>query len=170
MSSTTTTHTSAALRDRRPWPAWLRGLVAGAVTLAVVLAAAVVFWPVSAADRARDDGEQVGRAVVRLSEAQSAGEVDAALGDLRTALADTRDHAGDAVADQASAQADALDRAVEGFAGTHASDDAFSVDLYRAELNTALDDLEGQAADFRDEGSDVQQAFWDGYASVVGVS
>jgi hypothetical protein len=165
MSSTTTMPTRPRTR-----PAWLRWVAFGAVALATVLAAAVVCWPASAADKARDDGEQVGRAVVSLTDAQSADEVDAALADLHTALADTRDHAGDAVADQASDQADALDRAADGFAGAHTADDAFSVDLYQAELDDGLADLDQQAADFRQEGSDVQQAFWDGYASVVDVS
>jgi hypothetical protein len=165
MSSTTTSRT-----PQRPWPTWLRWAAAGAVTLAVVLSAAVVCWPASAADKARDDGEQVGHAVVSVTSAQNADEVDAALGDLRSALADTRDHAGDAVADQADRQADALDRAADGFAGTHTADDAFSADLYQSELDDALADLDTQASDFQDEGSDVQQAFWDGYTSVVSVN
>jgi hypothetical protein len=45
----------------------------------------------------------------------------------------------------------------------HTSDDSFSVDVYQAELNTAVDDLAGQADDFRTTGPEVQQAFWDGY-------
>jgi hypothetical protein len=79
------------------------------------------------------------------------------------AIADTRDHAGDAVANQVDDQADALSRAADGFVGVHTSDDAFSVDLYQAELNTAVDDLGDNAEDFRTTGPEVQQAFWDGY-------
>ena len=68
----------------------------------------------------------------------------------------------DSVADQAAAQEDALARAAEGFTGTHTSEDSWSVDIYQAELNTALDDLARQADDLRTQGPEVQQAFWDG--------
>jgi hypothetical protein len=93
--------------------------------------------------------------------------VDAALGDVRDAAADTRDHAGDAVAGQVADQQDALDRAVDGFVGSHTSDDGFEADLYEAELDTAVDDLTTQADDFRAQGPEVQQAFWEGYQDSV---
>ena len=144
--------------------AWIAG---GATAVALIVAIAVAVWPASEADKARDDGKQVGTAVHNLRTATTKGEADAAMADLRSAAADTRDHAGDAVGEQVDQQADALDAAYDGFVGTHTSNDAWDVDLYQAELNTALDDLESNAADFRDQGSDVQQAFYDGFQETV---
>jgi hypothetical protein len=135
----------------------------GASLAAVAAAGAVAFWPASETDKARDDGERFGAAVAQLQSADTAGEVDAALVDLRGAAVDTRDHAGDAVGDQVSAQADALDRAVDGFVGERTTDSSFEADLYHAELDTAVDDVASQAGDFRASGPEVQQAFWEGY-------
>jgi hypothetical protein len=108
-------------------------------------------------------GEQLGQAVAQLQDAQTADEVDAALVELDAAVSDTAEHAGDNVSDQVSDQADALDRTVDGFVGEHTSDDAFEQDLYAAQLDVAVDDLTSQAEDFRTEGPEVQQAFWDGF-------
>jgi hypothetical protein len=138
--------------------------LAGGTTVAALLAAgAIAFWPASETDKAYDDGQRFGEAVAQLQSAQSTEEVDAALTEMDAAVADTRDHAGDAVADQVADQDDALSRAADGFVGTHTSDDAFEVDLYQSELNTAVDDLESNAEHFRTTGPEVQQAFWDGY-------
>ena len=126
------------------------GLGALAATLLTVLT--IVLWPASEADKARADGEKVGEAVSALYNADSADEVDAALADLSTAVADTAYHAGSNVSDQINDQADALSRAADGFVGVHTSDDAFSVDLYQAELNDAVDDLGDNAEDFRTTG------------------
>jgi hypothetical protein len=122
------------------------------VTAAVLAALTVALWPASEADKARDDGEQFGQAVVQLYNADSEAEVDAALVELDQAVSDTREHAGDAVASQASAQQDALARAADGYAGAVTSDDAFEADLYEAELDVALDDLSSQASDFGPRG------------------
>ena len=144
----------------RPVVAWILG-AAAVVTAIIVVAIAV--WPASEADKARDDGKHVGEAVRSLSNAQTGDEVGAALTDLRTALADTREHASDRVADQVEDQADALYRAADGFVGSHTSDSSFEADLYQSELQFALDDLDQQATGFQNEGPEVQQAFWDGY-------
>jgi hypothetical protein len=101
--------------------------------------------------------------VTALYHAESSAEVDAALADVHDAVLDTRDHAGDAVYDQAVAQEDALARAADGFVGSLAADDEFEADLYQAELEIAVDDLSSQATDFRDQGPEVRQAFYDGY-------
>jgi hypothetical protein len=148
-------------------PARTRSLVAwilgGAAVIATVVVVAIAVWPASEADKAREDGKHVGEAVSALYNAQTTDEASAALTDLRTAVSDTRDHAVDNVADQINDQADALYRAADGFVGSHTTDDAFEADLYQAELDYALDDLDQQAKDFQDEGPEVQQAFWDGY-------
>jgi hypothetical protein len=148
-------------------PAHTRSLVrwipAGTAIVVALAVATIAVWPASEADKARADGKELGQAVAQLQDAQSQADVDAALADVRDAAASTRDHAGDAVADQVADQQDALDRAVDGFVGTRTSGDAFEVDLHQAELNTAVDDLNDQAEDFRATGPEVQQAFWDGY-------
>jgi uncharacterized protein YdbL (DUF1318 family) len=134
-----------------------------ALVAAALAAVAVAVWPASEADKARDDGERVGEAVGELYYAESDAEVDAALAELDEAVTDTREHAGDEVAEQVEEQADALERAVDGYAGAVSSEDAFEADLYEAELEVALDDLSSQASDFRAQGPEVHQAFWEGF-------
>jgi hypothetical protein len=143
----------------------VRWILAGTVLVATLVVVAIAVWPASETDKAREDGKQLGEAVTSLYNAQSSDEVDAALTDVRSALEDSRDHASSNVSDQIGDQADALSRAADGFVGTHTSDDAFEVDLYQAELNDAIDDLDHQAEDFQNEGPEVQQAFLDGYHS-----
>jgi hypothetical protein len=136
------------------------GLGALAATLLTVLT--IVLWPASEADKARADGEKVGEAVSALYAADTTDEVDAALSDLNTAVADSVDHAGSNVSDQINDQADALYSAADGFVGSRTADDGFEQDVYQAELDYAMDDLAGNADQFQSEGPEVQQAFWDG--------
>jgi hypothetical protein len=164
MSLAQTTPAPTVATDRR---SRLRGIAGGTALAAILASVAIAVWPASEADKAREDGEQFGQAVASLYDAQSASEVDAALADIHTAAVDTRDHAGDAVADQVAAQEDALARAADGFVGAHTTDDSFEADVYQAELDVAVDDLTRQADDFRTEGPEVQQAFWDGYETGV---
>ena len=142
----------------------LLGKVLGGTALASLCAViAIAAWPASETDKARDDGEAFGAAVAQLQAADSSEEVDDALVELNVAAQDTADHAGDAVYDQVNRQADALDRAADGFVGSHSTDDSFEADLYQAELDYAVDDLTNNAEDFRTTGPEVQQSFWDGY-------
>jgi hypothetical protein len=140
-----------------------RSIAGGSSLAAIAVAVTIAVWPASETEKARTDGESFGAAVAQLQSAQSAEDVDAALADMQDAVADTREHAGDEVADQVAAQEDALSRAADGFVGTHTSEDAFEVDLYQAELNTAVDDLGDNAEHFRTQGPEVRQAFWEGY-------
>jgi hypothetical protein len=148
----------------------LRWITGGLLVATLLTAIAIAVWPASEADKAREDGKQFGEAVAQLQSASSAEEVDAALTEVHNAAADTADHAGDAVADQVNRQADALDRAANGFVGSQTTDDAFEYDLYQAELDVALDDLASNADDFRSTGPEVQQAFWDGYDQGIATS
>jgi hypothetical protein len=146
----------------------LLGWIAGGVLAAAVVAVtAVATWPTSETDKARADGKAYGTAVVALADARSGDEVRAALADVHNALADTREHAGDALAAQVADQTDALDRVLDGFVGASTTDDGFTEDVYRAQLDVATNDLATQADDFRTTGSDVRQAFWDGYADAT---
>ena len=56
--------------------------LAALLAVCVVAAATVALWPASEADKARDDGEQVGQAVNQLYYAESTEEVNDALYDL----------------------------------------------------------------------------------------
>jgi hypothetical protein len=154
-----TAHTTAPTRPR----ALLLWITGGAALAALIAVVTIAVWPASAADKAREDGRQYGEAVGKLSTAQSAADVDEALADIHTAAGEARAHAGDEVADHVADQEDALGRAVDAFVGAHTSGDAFEIDLYQAELNTALDDLGSQASDFRAQGPEVRQAFWEGF-------
>jgi acyl-CoA reductase-like NAD-dependent aldehyde dehydrogenase len=138
-------------------------ILAALVGLAAIVAVAIAVWPDSAADRARADGEHLGQAVGSLYEAQSPADVDAAFADIHSALDDTRTHAGDELAEQLDKQADALNRAADGFVGSRTSDDGWDQDVYQSELDYAVDDLTGNADDFRDQRSDVRVAYWDGF-------
>jgi hypothetical protein len=159
MSAVPTTADATPVRDDGS----ILKLIGAALALcAVVAVAAVLLWPDSAADKARDDGQAVGAAVQQLSTAESQADIDAALADLDSAITDTRAHAGDAVADQMSAQADALASAADGAYGAATTDDAWDQELYEAEFQWATDELVDNASDFRAEGPEVHQAFWQG--------
>jgi len=140
-------------------------VLAAAVALAAIVAVTIAVWPASAADKARADGKHLGQAVGDLYHAQSQADVDAAFADMRGALDDTRDHAGDELNEQLDKQADALNRAADGFVGAHTSDDGWDQDLYQSELDYAVDDLVNNADDFRNQRSDVNQAYVEGFQS-----
>jgi hypothetical protein len=144
-------------------PATKLGLGALCALLAAILT--IALWPASEASKARDDGEQLGTAVSALYAADSTDEVDAALSDVADAAADTRAHAGDQFTERVNDAEDALSRAADGFAGTVSADDGFEQDVYQAELDDAIADLDGQAQDVRDDAPEVEQAFWDGFDS-----
>jgi ABC-type sugar transport system substrate-binding protein len=144
--------------------------LAAVLALAVVAAATLALWPASEADKARDDGERVGQAVNQLYYADSTTEVDAALDELHGAVADSRDHAGDALGEQVADQEDALSRAADGVVGSLTSESDFDAELYEAELDYALDDLTSQASDFRTNAPEVEQAFWEGVDSGLNAS
>jgi hypothetical protein len=155
----TETPTRALEAPRRRLLFWAGG---GAGVAAILAAGAIALWPASTVDQARDDGERFGESVAALYSAQSADEVDAALGELQSAVVDTREHVGDDVANHVSDQQDALARAADGFVGTRTADDAWSIDLYQAELNTAVEDLSDEAQRFRTTGPEAAQAFYEG--------
>jgi hypothetical protein len=166
MSAATTT---TPARESR-LGATLSRIAGGGAAAAALAALAIVVWPASETDKARDDGERVGTAVAHVQAAGTTEEVDDALAELQDAVHDTRAHGYDAVDAQVSDQADALDRAADGYVGSLTSADDFEQAVYDAELDTALDDLESNASDFRETGPEVQQAFWDGYETGVNVA
>ena len=143
---------------------------AALLALAVVAAATVTFWPASEADKARDDGEQLGQAVNHLYYADSTEEVEEALAEVEDAVADSRDHASDALVEQVEDQGDALSRAADGFVGSLTSDSDFDAELYEVELDYALDDLASQAEDFQTNAPEVEEAYWEGVESGLNAS
>jgi hypothetical protein len=153
--------TTPTRRTRSKSP--LAKIIGGALIVATLVAITIAVWPASEADKARDDGERLGEAVGQLYYADSQEEAEAALTEMHDAVVDTRDHAGDAVADQAASQEDALERAVDGYVGVLSADDEFEQDLYQAELDTAVSDLESNAANFQDNAPEVEEAFWAGF-------
>lgn len=159
--STATATLSSSRQTGRTMAKWTAGVLV-ALTLAALT---IALWPASEADKARDDGERLGEAVGQLYYADSSSEVDAALTEIHDAAADTADHAGDAVAQQVADQEDALQRAVDGYAGAVTTGDEFEAELYEAELDQAVTDLDNQASDFRDNAPEVVDAFWSGFDS-----
>jgi acyl-CoA reductase-like NAD-dependent aldehyde dehydrogenase len=152
--------TMTPARSRSSVFRWVAGAL-GLATLITVVTIAV--WPASAADKAREDGKHLGQAVGSLYEAQSQADVEAAFDDMRSALDDTRQHAGDELNKQVDKQADALNRAADGFVGAHSSDNSWDQDLYQSELDYAVDDLANNAGDFQNQHSEVANAYWDGF-------
>jgi hypothetical protein len=141
-------------------------VLAAAIALAAIVAVTIAVWPASAADKARADGKHLGQAVGNLYNAQGTADVDAAFADIDSALNDTREHAGDELNAQLDRQADALNRAADGFVGAHTSDDnGWDQDLYQSELDYAVDDLVNNADDFRNQRSEVSQAYVEGFQS-----
>ena len=138
-------------------------ILGGTLIASALVAATIAVWPASEAEKARDDGEQLGQAVSNLYYADSEADVDAALAEIDQAAIDSRDHAGDAVAEQVADQEDALARTVDGFVGSRTADNEFDAELYQAELDYAVDDLTTQASEFRTEAPEVQQAYWEGF-------
>lgn len=139
--------------------------VAALLALAVVAVATVAVWPASEADKAREDGEQLGQAVNQLYYADTTEELDAALVEVEDAVADSREHGGDALDEQVEKQADALSRAADGFVGSLTAENEFDQELYEAELDYALGDLSSQASDFQTNAPEVEQAYWEGVDS-----
>jgi hypothetical protein len=139
----------------------------GTLVAAALAALAIAVWPASETDRAHDDGERLGAAVNQLYAADDSFEVDAALAEIDAAVADTRSHAGDELAEQVDDQTDALARAADGFTGSVTADDDWDYDVYQAELDVALDDLTDNASDFRAQGPEVRRAFWEGFENGV---
>jgi hypothetical protein len=152
--------TMTPARSRSSVLRWIAGAL-GLATLITVVAIAV--WPASAADKAREDGKHLGQAVGSLYEAQSQADVEAAFDDMRSALDDSRQHAGDELNKQVDKQVDALNRGADGFVGAHTSDNSWDQDLYQSELDYAVDDLANNADDFHNQNSDVVNAYWDGF-------
>jgi hypothetical protein len=148
--------------DPRPRRNLLRWAGIGTVVAAGLAVLTIAAWPQSETDKARQDGENVGQAVADLRTAETTDDVNDALDDLHSAVRDTRDHAGDAVYEQVDAQGDAIYHAVNGFMGATTTDDEWDQELYEEELETAVEDLSSQAEEFRTEGPEVQQAFYEG--------
>ena len=138
-------------------------ILGGTLIASALVAATIAVWPASEAEKARDDGEQLGQAVSHLYYADTEADVDAALAEIDQAAIDSRDHAGDAVAGQVADQEDALARAADGFVGSLTADKQFDAELYQAELDYAVDDLTSQASEFRTEAPEVHQAYWEGF-------
>jgi hypothetical protein len=139
-----------------------RWLLVGVLAAAMLAAAAVAVWPASAADTAYDDGVRVGQAVDDLRNADTYTDVDNALTDVRHATRDARDHAGDELDQQITDEQSAFFDALNGAAGSVQSTDDWDQSLYEDQLDSAIDDLSSNADEFRTNGPDVVQSFWNG--------
>jgi hypothetical protein len=153
----TVTHTPTRQRT-----SLLVKIIGGALLATILAAVTIALWPPSEADKAYDDGVAVGQAAADVYYADSQAEAEAALADLDAALVDSREHAGDAVSEQAADQADALERAVDGYVGSHTTTDDWDAELYQYELDVAVDDLADNADHFRTNAPEVNEAFWNG--------
>lgn len=141
----------------------VRSVIGACLVALALMAATIAVWPASEADKARDDGEQLGEAMTQVYEADSQSELDSALAAVDEAVSVSSDHAGDAVAEQVERQANALDRAVEGYYGAVTTTDEWEQELYETQLSYAVTDLEYNADEFRGSSDDVVEAYWDGF-------
>jgi len=166
MSAHTATPVPSLEVSRRRLLRWAGGGIA--IVAAAVGFAAIAFWPASTVEEARNDGERFGEATSALYNARTTDEVDAALSDLDSAAVSVRDHVSGDVANQVADQQDALVRAADGYVGANTAGDVWAVDAYQAELDDAVDDLTGQAEEFRTTGPEAAQAFYEGVQTGLG--
>jgi hypothetical protein len=117
--------------------------------LAVVVLAVVALAGCgdSPEDEARDSGEEIGEAAQSLSKAASPADAQKALAELRDEVGDLDVDVRDKVADQVAVQRKTLESAVGG--GTDA-------------LQAAVQQMQAQAAAFREGESSIANEFWRG--------
>ena len=72
---------------------------------------------------------------------------------------------GEQFTERVSDAEDALSRAADGFVGAVTTESGWDQELYEAELDDALADLDDQFTDTRENAPEVEQAFWDGFDS-----
>jgi|tagenome__1003787_1003787.scaffolds.fasta_scaffold20495675_1 hypothetical protein len=113
-------------------------------------------------DTAHDNGKAVGQALQDLSQAGDPAAVQAAAGELRTAVANVDDDVGDRVRNQVAVQRDGLNKAIGQVrtAATASNPDAAA--QARSELEGQVGELRSQAASFASTNDSVTNSFWDG--------
>jgi hypothetical protein len=113
-------------------------------------------------DTAHDNGKAVGEALKSLRNASNADQARAAAQDLRDAVAEAADSAGDTARQQVRVQVDHLNKAIGQFRTAATSGDQQRADAARVELQYELQEARTQAAAFRDSGDSRTNAFWNG--------
>jgi hypothetical protein len=113
-------------------------------------------------DTAHDNGKAVGEALKSLMNADNADQVRAAGQDLRDAVSEAADSAGDTARQQVRVQTDHLNKAIGQFRTAATSSDQQRADAARLEMQSEIQDARTQAAAFRDSGDSKTNAFWQG--------
>lgn len=133
-------------------------------TAAVVAVLALVLSACgdSPEDTAHDNGEDVGQALRSLMNADDADALRSAGDELRGAVAESVDDAGDRLRQQIQVQVDHLNAAIGNFRTATTATDADAAAAARTELQAEVQQARSQAAGFRDTGSSVTNAFWQG--------
>lgn len=113
-------------------------------------------------DTAHDNGKAVGEALKSLMNADNADELRAAGQELRDAVGEAVDNAGDTARQQVRVQTDHLNKAIGQLRTAVTSTDQERADAARLEMQSEIQDARTQAAAFRDSGDSKANAFWQG--------
>jgi hypothetical protein len=131
-------------------------------TALIALAFAAAGCGDSPEDTAHDNGKAVGEALQSLMNADNADELRAAGQDLRDAVSEAADSAGDRARQQVRIQTDHLNKAIGQFRTAVTSSDQQRADAARVEMQAEIQEARAQAAAFRDSGDSKTNAFWQG--------
>jgi signal transduction histidine kinase len=131
-----------------------------------VLAAAVLAMAAcgeSAEDKARAQGEALGQALVKLSQATSVSQLTSALGDVNTARSDISQDVSDEIGQQLTSLSSQLGQV--GDDARKALTASSSADRQSAEqaAKESLQKLGQSARQTKETATGVRQAFWDGF-------
>jgi hypothetical protein len=133
---------------------------------AAVLIAALALFAAgcgdSPEDNAHSSGKKVGEALRQVSDAGSVDQLQAALGDLRTAVGDVSDDVRGRVRSQARVQQDTVNQAIGQIKQAVTADDPTTRANAKAEVQAQLQSLRNQAAANANTRDSVTNAFWDG--------
>jgi hypothetical protein len=113
-------------------------------------------------DTAHDNGEAVGESLRALMNADSADALKSAGQDLRDAVAQAADSAGDTARQQVRVQTDHLNKAIGDLRQAVTSSNPDTAAAARTELQAEIQEARSQAAAFRDSGDSRTNAFWQG--------
>lgn len=136
---------------------------ASALTAVVALALVAAGCGDSPEDQARDDGQQAGKAVRALYDADSADQAAAAVKDIRAARQDMDADTRKRVKAEADTQSDSLRKAADAYRRGQSASNPADVDQARQDLRSAVQDIRAQASALGDEDNSIANEYWRGF-------
>jgi ElaB/YqjD/DUF883 family membrane-anchored ribosome-binding protein len=140
----------------------MTGVRTCAAALALATALAAAGCGDSPEDTAHSNGKAIGEALRQVTDADSAQQLQDALGSLKSAVADVSDDVGDRARHQASVQRDTINKAIGDVRQAATSTNPDTAAQAKAELQNDVQDLRSQAGSFAHTNDSVANSFWDG--------